>query len=284
MVGTIDLKRVVARKNQSLSEHIPPFAYRILNRILHVREINTIMRRFGALEGRAFVDAVCQFLDLEIETVGDEYLAEVSAPVIAANHPLGGLDGLALMSIVGRRFGDFVVPANDFLMSVPNLRPLLAPVNKHGSNRRNFLYLIDVFTSKKTIVHFPAGLCSRRRGHLIRDLQWQKSFIAKSRDAERVIIPTYIAGRNSYRFYRLAQLRARSGWRFNIEMILLVDELFRQRGGRLRIVFGPPITATAFDRGRSDARWAELLRRYVYLLAAHPRLPFLRWVAALEGR
>jgi putative hemolysin len=278
----IDLRTVVAGKNPAVAERIPAFVYRILDRYLHIREINDILSRYAELSGAPFVDAVANHFRLDVRCVGLERLAQIERPIVSANHPLGGIDGIALMSVVGRVHPRYAVPANDFLMNIPNLRPLFVPVDKHGSNWRYFARFIDVFTSDSAIVHFPAGLCSRRRGTRIVDLEWKKAFLTKARENGRTIIPTHIDGANSRRFYRIAQLRARTGWKFNIEMIMLVDEMFRQRGKTLTITFGPPVEATDLDHRYTDRVWADALRRYVYALTDAPTLPFLDYADAFR--
>lgn len=280
----IDLRDVVAAKNTRIARSIPRIVYRALELLLHVREINSGVRRYGELQGYSFVDAVRRSFDLSLEVEGRENLAETSRPIVASNHPLGGLDGIALMSVVGETHHHYVVPVNDFLMNIPNLRDIFVPINKHGANWRNFSRLLDVFSSDRAIVHFPAGLCSRRRGDTIRDLPWQKAFITKARNSRRTIVPTFVDGANSRRFYRIAQLRERTGWSFNAEMILLVDEMFRQRGKTLRIVFGPPISPDTFDGRCSDREWADILRRYVYTLLRRPRLSFHAFADAWLSR
>lgn len=270
----IDLQRVVATKNPRIARSIPRFVYRCLELLLHVREIDRGVRQFGDLRGYPFVDAVRRSFELSLDIVGREYLTRTERPIVASNHPLGGLDGIALMSVVGEIHPHYVVPVNDFLMNIPNLRDVFVPINKHGTNWRNLSRLLEVFSSERAIVHFPAGLCSRRKGDAIRDLPWQKAFITKARESGRTIIPTFVEGANSRRFYRIAQLRERTGWGFNAEMILLVDEMFRQRGRTLRIVFGPPISPITFDDRCSDREWADTLRRYVYALGERPRLSF----------
>jgi 1-acyl-sn-glycerol-3-phosphate acyltransferase len=181
---------------------------------------------------------------------------------------------LALIGEVGRFHPDLIFPVNDFLMAIPNLKPCFVPVNKHGSNLSYAKNLTEAFSSSRTVVHFPAGLCSRRKGHRIRDVQWQKSFIVQARRTGRPIVPTHISGANSRRFYWLAWVRKLSGLRFNYEMLLLVDEMYRQRGKNLHIRFGDPIDPAVLDPQVESARWAAAIRSYVYALGRGIHLSF----------
>jgi putative hemolysin len=82
--------------------------------------------------------------------------------IVASNHPLGGLDGMALMQVLGKVRQDIVFPVNDLLMNVPGLRPLFIPINKHGRNTENARLIDETFASEKMILYFPAGLVSRK--------------------------------------------------------------------------------------------------------------------------
>jgi putative hemolysin len=193
---------------------------------------------------------------------------------VVANHPLGGLDGMALIRTVGGRLGEVRVPANDLLMNVPQLRDLFVPVNKHGSNVRNLDKFEAAFGSEFSVVHFPAGLCSRKKAGVIRDVTWQKSFVVRARRYRRDIVPVHIDGRNSRFFYGLARLRRWSGLRANIEMVYLVNEMFRQRGRTLTLTFGAPVHWESLASERSDWQVARQLRRHVYRLASDPGAVF----------
>ena len=149
--------------------------------------------------------------------------------IIASNHPLGGLDGVALMQVMGRKRKDIVFPVNDILLYLPNLRELFIPINKHGSNNENVEIIQKTFESEKMILYFPAGLVSRKQKGGIMDLEWRKTFISKSKQYKRDIIPVHIDGRNSSFFYSLANLRKMLNIKANIEMLFLPDEMYKQK-------------------------------------------------------
>jgi putative hemolysin len=182
---------------------------------------------------------------------------------------LGGLDGMALMKVVGEVRKDIVFPVNDLLMNVPNLLPLFIPINKHGSNTQNMLIMNDTFASDKTILYFPAGLCSRKQKGKILDLEWKKTFITKARTYKRDIIPVHINGRNSDWFYNLAKWRKRLGIKANIEMLYLVDEMYKQNNKNISITFGKPISWTTFDNRFPDIIWAKKVKQHVYTLGSN---------------
>jgi putative hemolysin len=146
---------------------------------------------------------------------------------------------------------------------------LFIPINKHGRNAENLALFDQTFASDKAILYFPAGLVSRKQpGGVIKDLEWKKTFISKAKKFQRDILPVYISGRNSNFFYNLANLRRKLGINANIEMLYLVDEMFRQRNKTIEVTFGEVIPYSGFDKSRTDTQWASWLRDMVYSLAA----------------
>ena len=159
-------------------------------------------------------------------------------------------------------------------MHLPNLKPLFIPVNKHGSNASNIATFNETFGSEKTVLYFPAGLCSRKTGDKIIDLGWKKTFLSKARKFNRNIIPVHISGRNSAFFYNLANFRKWIGLKVNLEMLFLVDEVFKQKNKNIVITFGQPIPIEVFDKKHTDKQWANQLRTHVYKLEKEPGLTF----------
>lgn len=124
----------------------------------------------------------------------------------------------------------------------------------------------QTFESGKLMLYFPAGLVSRKQKSGIRDLDWKKTFVAKSKQYKRDIIPVHIDGKNSGKFYNLANFRKRINLKANIEMLYLPDEMFRQRGEKVHIIFGQPIPHETFDNRFKTMVWAKKVKNYVYSL------------------
>jgi len=269
----VNLEEVIASKSPRLPKLIPGFIIRYLKRVIHQDKVNDTLNRLEGLQGLAFVDAVLGEFGARIIVTGSERIPAGRA-IITANHPLGGLDGLALMSVVGKVRKDIVFPVNDLLMNLPNVRGLFIPINKHGSNAANVGIFDDTFASDKLVLYFPAGLCSRKKGGRIMDLDWKKGIITRARRYQRDIVPVHISGRNSNFFYNLANARTALGIGTNIEMLYLVDEMVKQKDQEIRITFGKPVPYTSFDRTFRDTDWAEKLRQHTYLLEHDPDLAF----------
>jgi putative hemolysin len=271
----LDLEEVIRAKNPALLRALPRFVLNYLKKIIHEEELNDIARNNRDIFGVDFLDACLKGFGVKIVYKGIENVPAEGRWIVAANHPLGGLDGMALMWVIGKIRKDIVFPVNDLLMNIPNLRGLFIPINKHGSNAGNVRLIEDTYSSDKAILYFPAGLCSRKQKGRITDLEWKKSFISKARAHKRDIIPVFINGRNSNWFYNLARIRAFLGIKANIEMLYLVDEMYKQRDREIIITFGKPISYTIFDKKNSDLTWAQKLKSHVYKLEADNTCSFL---------
>lgn len=270
----IDVKLVLESKNPSLAKVLPAFIINYLKRIIHQDEINDFLANSGDKMGLEFVDAVLDVFQPKIEIVGSSNLTATDRITVASNHPLGGLDGLALMQSIGKFRNEIQFPVNDILLYLDNLKPLFVPINKHGSNADNIRILNETFMGEAVVCYFPFGLVSRKRRGIIRDLEWKKTFLSKAKKYKRDIVPTHISGRNTNFFYNLSNIRKGIGIKANIEMLYLVDEFFKQKNQEIRITFGKPISWKIFDKRNTDAVWVEKLRLFVYYLAKNPDAVF----------
>jgi putative hemolysin len=262
----LDLEKIIAGKNPMLLKILPGFVLRYIKRIVHEDELNDVISRNRHLFGLDFVEAILTEFRTKLVCEGLENLPAHDRFIVVANHPLGGLDGIALMGVVGKIRRDVIFPVNDLLMNIPNMKELFIPVNKHGRNTENIQLFEDTFASDATLLYFPAGLCSRKQSGMIVDLEWKKTFVTKSRKYQRFVVPVHIEGRNSNFFYNLSNFRKRLGIKANLEMFYLVDEMAKQRDTTLTFRFGIPISWETFDRRHSDREWAALLKEYVYAL------------------
>lgn len=250
---------------------VPGFLITGLEKMIHQDELNDMLRVTYPARGSEFSRKILEYLDIDVEVKGLENLDSHERLMFASNHPLGGLDGIALISVLGKRFGDenirFLV--NDMLMNVEPLSGVFLPVNKYGSQGRSAAVAIrEALASDMHILQFPAGLVSRLHPDgSIADLDWQKSFVAKAIEFKRDVVPVKFEGTNSMKFYRTARLRKKLGLKVNIEQALLPGEVCKSRGKKFRIIFGRPIKWEKLKaREQSPLELAAALRKMVYTL------------------
>jgi len=98
------------------------------------------------------------------------------------------------------------------------------------------------------------------------DLEWKKSFIVKSKNHQRDVIPVFLDARNTKFFYGFAKFRTFIGIKANIEMFFLPREVFKQKGKTITITFGKPISYSTFDKTKSLPEWAQFVKEKVYSL------------------
>jgi putative hemolysin len=264
----IDIEKVIAEKNPRLAKALPGFILSYIKRVLHEHQINAFIAKYGHLYNFDFIEKIIEEFGVVVETKGMENVPENGGIVIASNHPLGGLDALSMMYMISKKRKDMRFIVNDILLSFKNLKELFIPVNKHGKSGAESVKMINAqFASEALTLVFPAGLVSRKQeGGIIKDLEWKKSFITKSRQYQRDIIPVFVAGTNSNFFYNLSRWRKRLSIKANIEMFYLMDEMYKQRGKKITIYFGKPIKYSTFDKSKSDEQWADFVKDIVYSL------------------
>ena len=265
----LDLDAILRQKGRNIYPYIPAFFIRYLERITHQEELNQILYRLRDVKNQDFLeDVLFQMFGVDIEIRGIENIPAAGGCIVSSNHPLGGLDGMALMYAVGRVRSDIKFLANDILLHLPNLKEMFVAVNKVGANNKEAIAgMNQVFGSQQAVLIFPAGLVSRKQKEGISDLEWKKTFITKSIQHKLPVIPTYINGRNSIFFYNLARIRKLFKIKANIEMLYLADEMFKQKEKKLTITFGRPIPYTTFTNALSATQWASKVRKHVYTLA-----------------
>lgn len=259
----VDLEGII--KTKTGGKELPGFVMKALRRFLRLDYINGYLRKGD--QGIDFCCGAIEYLGVTIEVEGLENVPEGGRYTFASNHPLGGIDGIALGGIIGRNFGSVKMIVNDFLMALPGLRALCIPVNKTGAQGRDLPRLInEAFDSQDNMMVFPAGKCSRLIDGKIQDLEWSKTFITQSVKSGRDIVPVHFIGENSSRFYRIARLCKLLHLKVNIAMGFLPDEMYRNRGQKFRIIFGKPIPCSHFDSSKKPLEWAAYVREEVYKL------------------
>ena len=268
---TIDIDKILKSKMGTKSRYVPRPLVTWLKHITHQDQVNEFLWNNKDLVGTDWLVACVKYLDMSLEIRGQENLPDKNDGKLytfVSNHPLGGIDGVAIGSIIGRHYDNkFKYLVNDLLMNLPGLAPLCIGINKTGSQSRNFPAMVETgFSSDYHMVMFPAGLCSRKIDGKIQDIPWKKTFITKSVEHKRDIVPIHFSGHNSMFFYRLANICKMLGIKFNIAMLFLVDEMYKNRHQSFQITIGKPISWQTFDKSKTPTQWAQEVRARVYQL------------------
>lgn len=272
----IDIDALLRARVPRVRRFLPRFVVKWVERLIRQDELNSLLEANAGLKGADFARGVCAHLDVKVEIVHPERLPQASCRrvVIVSNHPLGGLDGMALIDLLQRHFGGRVLfVVNDLLMAVEPLREVFLPVSKFGRQSREAMKMIDdAFEGSDPIIVFPAGLCSRLQtnpdgSRSVRDLKWQKMFVAKAISSRRDVVPLHFAGVNSMDFYKKADLRRRLRIPINLEQVLLPREMLASRGKTFKVTVGKTIPFTALGAEREAMTTAAKIKDIVYGLA-----------------
>lgn len=270
MAKTIDLDAIVRSKMGSKARYVPQFLINWLKRAIHQDWINSFILQEGDKAGVPWLKDCLEYINVKVEVQGlDNLPAADAAPcTFVSNHPLGGPDGVALGAVLGPVYeGRIRYLVNDLLMYLEGLAPLCIPINKTGRQSRSFPAMVKAgFESTDHMLMFPAGLCSRLIDGRVQDLPWTKTFIQKSVEYQRDVVPIHFGGQNSPRFYRIARWCKRLGLKFNLAMLFLPDELYHAQGKTFRVVIGKPIPWQTFTSDRTPTEWAQYVREQVYQL------------------
>mgnify|MGYP002624502726 CR=1 FL=1 len=267
---TIDIDSILKGKMGAKAKWVPRPLVAWLKRIIHQDEVNKFLWESRDKVGTPWLEECVRYLQMTLEVEGRENLPDPNDGrlyTIVSNHPLGGADGVALGAIIGRHFDSrFRYLVNDLLMYLPGLAPLCIPINKTGKQSRNFPQMVKAgFESQNHMLMFPAGICSRKRNKEIRDIPWSKTFISKSVEYQRDIVPIHFSGQNSNFFYRLANFSDRF-LPFNLAMLFLVDEMYKNVGKTFHVTIGQPIPWQTFDKSKTPLEWAQFVQDKVYSL------------------
>lgn len=263
----IDIEAAVKAKAPNVK--VPRFIINYLRKIVHEDEINVFLSEIPDRKNLDFMESSFGFLDIHLKVEGEENLPPKDGKYIfVSNHPLGGLDGVAISYIIGKYYdGKIRFIANDLLNNLEQLKGMTIPVNKTGGQaKESATKMHEFYQSDNHLMTFPSGMCSRKTGGKITDPEWKKNFVAKAVQYKRDVVPLYFEGRNSNFFYNLANLRKFFKIKFNIEMMYLVDEMFKQRGKNFVLRIGKPIPWQTFDKSKTQTEWAQWVKEITYKL------------------
>ena len=265
---TVDVDDILRGKMGPKAKYVPTGW---LKRIVHQDEVNRFLWESRGKTGVDWLEECVRYLDMTLEIEGKENLPDKNDGrlyTFVSNHPLGGVDGVALGSVIGRHYdGRFRYLVNDILMNLPGLAPVCIPINKTGKQSRDFPAMVEAgFQSDNHMLMFPAGICSRKINGQVHDIPWKKTFITKSVQYQRDIVPIHFGGQNSEFFYKLANFSDKYVKKVNIAMLFLVDEMYKNVHKTFEVKIGKPIPWQTFDKSKTPMEWAEFVREQVYKL------------------
>ena len=211
----------------------------LLRRLLCEHDLQQFASHYPHLQGLDFVEQLLSYFDFACDVAEPdlEHIPSAGPVVLVANHPLGTLDGMALLRVIARVRPDIKIVANQLLTHVEPMQSLLLPVDNlnHKTSRQQITTLQDHLAAEGALLIFPAGEVSRLRPQGVRDGRWSGSFLRLAARYRAPIVPLFVRGRNSPLFYLTSMLYK------PLATLLLVREMFAQRSGRIQLRIGARI-------------------------------------------
>ena len=237
----------------------------LLRLIICQDRINRFLAVHGQLHAFDFIEKIFDELGFcyQINTGEIENIPAKGGVVIIANHPLGALDGLSLVHMVGQVRRDVKIVANQLLSSILPIASLLLPVNSMaGESRRSDLQNINrALEQGQAVIFFPAGEVSRLSPRGIRDREWDSGFLRFAERLNMPVLPIYIRARNSGLFYTISRFSA------VLSMLMLPREMIKT-SGQLHFFTSPVIRPEQFLKlPVSRKQKVKLFRKHIYQLA-----------------
>ena len=264
----ISVENIVAErlpKIDSSNPLIKSSALRLLKYLFHESEMTEFAKNYPKLEGVDFVEKVLDYFEFDY-LINDREKTNfpcTGSVVAIANHPIGSLDGLALLKLCTDIRPDVKIVANELLWSIKPLRSLLLPVNNMAGNtaKSNMKAIEDHVTKGGALLIFPAGEVSRLGVKGVKDGKWKNGFLNFAKQAKAPIVPIHIDGKNSMFFYALSLLAK------PVSTLWLIDEMFKQRNQDIRIRIGQAIEYKTYSELKIDRKnLKKLFKKQVYSL------------------
>lgn len=257
------------------------FLLKVVKKLLHEDDFNQVIKKNQHLRGFAFLDKLLNYFKFSYQVSPDSYnnIPSEGRLLIVANHPIGTLDGLALVKLIRSVRPDVRIVANQVLSYMEPLQSVFLPVDvlsKKVSHKKSYQAMLAALNNEEAVILFPAGEVSRITPKGVRDGKWKTGFIKLAKKAKCPVLPIHIKASNSALFYGLSTLYKPLG------TFMLVQEMFNKKNQELNFKVGSPIPYQAFiDKELSNNQLSQLFRKHVLNLAKKTKKPLFDTVETI---
>ncbi|MBF7069868.1 GNAT family N-acyltransferase [Aliarcobacter butzleri] len=264
----IDIQKEIEKKFPKIKEKenvLKKSLLKIAKKIVHEDSINQFLSQNSHLKGFDFVDAVLDYFDFDY-TVSSNDLQNIPSTgkvIIIANHPLGGLDALCLLKLVGQIRKDVKILANDFLVGFEALHSLMIPLDnfKDRQSKKSIKKIYEALNNEEAIIIFPAGEVSRATPKGVKDPAWNKGFLNFAKNSNSAILPIFLDAKNSKTFYTISLINK------TFSTLLLSNEMFNKKSKNINIKIGQIIPSENITpKGLNKDFLVNLYKKHLYAL------------------
>ncbi|MFY4758820.1 GNAT family N-acyltransferase [Aliarcobacter butzleri] len=264
----IDIQKEIEKKFPKIKEKenvLKKSLLKIAKKIVHEDSINQFLLQNSHLKGFDFVDAVLDYFDFDY-TVSSNDLQNIPSTgkvIIIANHPLGGLDALCLLKLVGQIRKDVKILANDFLVGFEALHSLMIPLDnfKDRQSKESIKKIYEALKNEEAIIIFPAGEVSRATPKGVKDPAWNKGFLNFAKNSNSAILPIFLDAKNSKTFYTISLINK------TFSTLLLSNEMFNKKSKNINIKIGQIIPSENITpKGLNKDFLVNLYKKHLYAL------------------
>lgn len=267
--------QLIAERGEKLvASRAWPLVKPLLYRVLHYAEAVRMADTLAPLDAQAAMDYIGALLDLRLEIEGAGHIPRAGAFILAANHPTGIADGVAVYDALKPVRPDISIFTNrDAARVNPRLTEILIPVEwredlrSRDKTKETLRLSSRAFAEGRAIVMFPSGRIAFWKDGRLNERPWQPSIVTLARKHRVPVLPVHVDARNSWLFYWFAN------WNTELRDMTVFHELLNKRGKTFRITFGRPIPTERLE-GDPAAVTTRLQRHCVERLAQDPDAEF----------
>lgn len=271
--------RASARQSQSQSLSVQPpvrMPRWVWAQLSRWTRVDLLARWYEELPERSspqsFTDAALQKLGVSYGCAPDELVRvpDEGPLIVVANHPFGGLDGLAALSALLSRRSDLKVLATRTLAGIDALKPIVIAVDNFAAGQGSAANTSAIRAALRhvraggALLMFPAGEVAHvdLRSRCITDPPWHRGALRFIELANARVVPLYVHGSNGFGFQLAGLLHPA------LRTALLPIEVTNKRGTRLDLRIGAPLAAERIATLAARGDLGRQLRARVYALAA----------------
>lgn len=264
----IDIQKEIEKKFPNMEKKdnfLKKSLFKIAKKIVHEDSINQFLSQNAHLKGFEFVDAVLDYFDFDYAVSSNDLqnIPTSGKVVIIANHPLGGLDALCLLRLIGQIRKDVKIVANDFLAGFDALNSLIITIDNYKlkQSKSDIKKIYEALNNEEALIIFPAGEVSRATPKGIKDPAWNKGFLNFAQNTNAPILPIFLDAKNSKTFYTISVINK------TFSTLLLSHEMFNKKSKRINIKVGQIIPNENITPKGIDKKFLlNLYRKHLYAL------------------